>query len=114
GRLIARIAQRHASCVFGGGCPVIVDVVLVPRTVDADDRKAIPRGHEVAITLVDTDDLGAAMADPVSDRVAAEPRENRDDDRTGADGPDDRRNDFRNAWKNDCETIALGHADATQ
>src|SRR5262249_59175851 len=45
GRLIARIASRYTLRVVACGYPVVVDVVLVLRTADADDRKTVARGH---------------------------------------------------------------------
>ena len=54
-------ALRHALHVLRSQRPVVVDIVPLLRTSDANDRKVVGRRHEVAIAPVDTDNLGAAM-----------------------------------------------------
>ena len=100
-------ALRHALLFSASQRLVVVDVASVLRTSNANDRKVAGRSRKVAIAPVNTDNLGAAMIEPIGHRIGAKSSKNRNDDGTGAERADHHGNNFRNARQDDRDTVTF-------
>ncbi len=103
-----------SSRVVRAGSQCSLSPASAPSSSTVDHRQALDRRHQMASTRRHAGDLGAAVPQPVSDRLGRKAGEHRHQDGADAQRANDRRHGFGNPRQHGRDAVALVDAEAAQ